>query len=73
MLPTACYYGAFPDLPYHIVRELNELDTHDGLTDWYKHRRSPAEIERYLQSLGLTMELCARGGNGVEARARRPA
>ncbi len=72
VLPTACYYGVFPELPEHIVREWNELDTHDGLTDWYKHRRSPAQIERYLQSLGLRMELCARGGNGVEARARRP-
>lgn len=72
LLPTACYYGTFPELPARIVREWNELDTHDGLTDWYKHRRSPEQIDRYLQSLGLETELCARGGNGVEARARRP-
>ena len=73
LLPTACYYGAFPDLPEDVVREWNELDTHDGLTDWYKHRRSPAQIEATLRDLGLQPEYCARGGNGVEARARRAA
>ena len=72
-LPTASYYGAFPDLPDPIIREWNELDTHDGLTDWYKHRRSPAQIDACLRSLGLRTEYCERGGNGVEARGRRPA
>lgn len=70
-LPTASYYGMFPELSDEAIREWNELDTHDGLTDWYKHRRSPAQIERHLRSLGLAIELCERGGNGVEARARR--
>lgn len=73
VLPTASYYGAFPALSDDAIREWNELDTHDGLTDWYKHRRSPAQIEDHLRSLGLWPEMCARGGNGVEARARRPA
>lgn len=73
VLPTACYYGAFPGLPDDIVREWNELDTHDGLTDWYKHRRSPSEIDAILRSLGLETTYCQRGGNGVEARAQRPA
>jgi len=72
LLPTACYYKAFPELADDIVREWNELDTHDGLTDWYKHRRSPAEIDAIVRSVGLETVYCARGGNGVEARGRRP-
>lgn len=73
VLPTACYYRDLPQLSDEAIREWNELDTHDGLTDWYKHRRSPAQIEAHLRSLGLAIELCSRGGNGVEARARRAA
>lgn len=71
-LPSACYYGKFPGLPDDIVREWNELDTHDGLTDWYKHLRSPDEIAATLRGLGLETVHCERGGNGVEARALRP-
>lgn len=73
LLPTACYYNKFPDLDPKIVYEMNELDTCDWLTDYYKYFRSPDQIRKTLEELGLQVESCGLGGNGVEARARVPA
>jgi len=72
LLPTACYYRKFPDLDPKIVYEMNELDTCDWLTDYYKFFRSPKEICATLEGLGLEVESCGLGGNGVEARACVP-
>jgi ubiquinone/menaquinone biosynthesis C-methylase UbiE len=72
VLPTACYYNKFPGLDPKIVYEMNELDTCDWLTDYYKFFRSPAQIRKLLESIGLEVESCGLGGNGVEARARVP-
>jgi SAM-dependent methyltransferase len=72
LLPTACYYRKFPDLDPQIVYEMNELDTCDWLTDYYKFFRSPDQIRATLEGLGLEIERCSLGGNGVEARARVP-
>ena len=36
LLPIACYYNKFPDVDPKIVYEMNELDTCDWLTDYYK-------------------------------------
>jgi SAM-dependent methyltransferase len=72
LLPTACYYRRFPELSEHVVREWNELDTHDGLTDRYKHLRSQKEISEALERAGLQCVHCSLDGNGVEARATRP-
>lgn len=72
LLPTACYYKKFPGLDPKIVYEMNELDTCDWLTDYYKFFRSPVQIRTALESLGLEVQSCGLGGNGVEARARVP-
>ena len=48
------------------------LDTHDALRDWFKHFRTPMQIESTLCGLGLVDIWVATGGNGVEARGRRP-
>jgi SAM-dependent methyltransferase len=72
LLPSACYYMDFPDLPPSIVYKWNELDTHDMLTDWYKHFRTPDDIRRCLESLGFVHISSVLAGNGVEARARAP-
>ena len=48
------------------------LDTHDALTDYYKHLRTREEIEASLRSCGLVDLEVSYGGNGVEARARMP-
>jgi len=70
--PIQTYYHAFPELPEDVQREWSYLDTHDVLTDWYKHFRTAAQIEATLHDLGLEDVEVTKGGNGVEARARRP-
>jgi SAM-dependent methyltransferase len=70
--PVYSYYTALPQLDDAAQREWALLDTHDALTDWYKHFRSEAQIQAVLSRLGLERIWCARGGNGVEARGRRP-
>jgi hypothetical protein len=71
--PVLTYFRAFPELNDRLQYEWAELDTHDSLTDWYKHLRTPREIEKALRALG-SQEICvALGGNGIEARCRRPA
>jgi hypothetical protein len=71
LLPSACYYGSLPELPPDVAYLWNELDTHDRLTDWFKHFRTCEEVKSALERLGLRDIHCAYGGNGVEARARR--
>ncbi len=70
--PVVSHHRAYPGLD----PELNELwaglDTHDALTDRYKHTRSVRSLRRTLQSFGARDIVVVRGGNGVEARARRP-
>lgn len=70
--PVTTYYHAFPELNDKQQEEWALLDTHDGLTDWYKHFRNKAQITRALQQLGATPIWCEYGGNGVEARAQKP-
>ena len=71
--PLMAYYGELPDLPENLQWEWARLDTHDSLTDWYKHFRRRSQIIRKLKSLGATSIWCELGGNGIEARAKRPA
>jgi hypothetical protein len=70
--PVLCYYRSYPELNDQLQREWALLDTHDALTDWYKHFRTRGQIERALNALGVSEVACSYGGIGVEARARRP-
>jgi SAM-dependent methyltransferase len=69
--PVWDYYDSFPELGEDLA-EWARLDTHDGLTDRYKHLRTPAQIAEALRAGGLEVLEARAGGNGVEARARRP-
>jgi 2-polyprenyl-3-methyl-5-hydroxy-6-metoxy-1,4-benzoquinol methylase len=69
--PVAAYYGHLP-LNDDLQREWAVLDTHDSLTDWYKHRRTRNQIRRALERMGAESIWCEYGGNGVEARCKRP-
>lgn len=71
--PVRCYYRMYPQLEDRLQREWALVDTHDSLTDWYKHFRTVEQIRRTLIELGAEVVFCQRGGNGVEAVARRPA
>jgi len=71
--PVLCYYRAYPELSDELQREWALLDTHDALTDWYKHFRTREQIENALKESGLTEISCSYGGIGVEARGQKPA
>lgn len=65
----------YPDLPLpdrQTHYEWSLLDTHDGMTDAYKHFRNEKQIERVLRDLGARDLDVAVGGNGVEAYCRKP-
>ncbi|HTU65158.1 MAG TPA: class I SAM-dependent methyltransferase [Steroidobacteraceae bacterium] len=70
--PVLTYFQALPELDDRQQYEWAELDTHDSLTDWYKHVRTPGEIRRALTALGAADVWVALGGNGVEGRCRKP-
>ena len=70
--PLVDYYDSYPQVGDKLSEQWAILDTHDTLTDYYKHFRSVQEIRDCLISLGLTEIEAYPGGNGVEARARRP-
>jgi 2-polyprenyl-3-methyl-5-hydroxy-6-metoxy-1,4-benzoquinol methylase len=69
--PVFDYYDRFPELPPGLLAEWSFLDTHDGLTDRYKHFRSREEVAGALAACGLVEIETGYAGNGVEARARR--
>lgn len=71
--PLLDYYEDYPQLGEKLLAEWAVLDTHDTLTDYYKHLRSAEEIEASLASCGLVGLEVYYAGNGVEARARMPA
>ncbi len=71
--PFIDYHDHFPQLGDQLITEWSILDTHDALTDYYKHLRTREEIEACLHSCGLVDLEVSYGGNGVEARARMPA
>jgi SAM-dependent methyltransferase len=70
--PLHDYYDDFPQLGKRLLSEWAVLDTHDSLTDYYKHVRTTEEIEACLRSCGLTDLEVYYGGNGVEARGKVP-
>jgi len=70
--PIISYYTELPELDDDLQREWALLDTHDSLTDWFKHFRTGGQIQRVLEDLGAEDIWCEYGGNGVEARGRRP-
>jgi SAM-dependent methyltransferase len=71
--PVQSYYEKIPQLSDDAQRDWALLDTHDALTDRYKHFRTPAQVAGCLRGLGLVDIHVGLGGNGVEARGRRPA
>jgi hypothetical protein len=70
--PVVDYHYMYPQLDEQRLYEWAVLDTHDTLTDQYKHLRSAKEIEAALRSFGMIKIETAYAGNGVEARAWKP-
>ena len=70
--PIVNYYPHFGLRDRAMYYEWMLLDTHDAMTDVYKHRRTPASIRRTLEALGACNIVVTTGGNGVEAYAEKP-
>ena len=70
--PVVDYHYAYAQLGEPRLYEWAVLDTHDTLTDRYKHFRSAEEIEATLRSFGMINIQVTYAGNGVEARAWKP-
>ena len=69
--PVVDYQDAYPQLGRQLIYQWAILDTHDVLTDYYKHFRSANEIVDALTSCGMVDVFTQHAGNGVEARARK--
>ena len=69
--PVISYYNVFPRLNEQQQLEWALLDTHDSLTDWYKHFRSKKRIRAILEQLGAVDLWVEYGGNGVEANCKK--
>jgi SAM-dependent methyltransferase len=69
--PLVDHFDDYPQLGEKLVGEWCVLNTHDTLTDYYKHVRSVEQIRDCLAACGLRGIEVYRGGNGVEARARQ--
>jgi SAM-dependent methyltransferase len=72
LIPVISYTTSLPQLDDSLQRDVAMLDTHDSLTDWYKHFRTLAEVRRTLEMMGLEGIEVWTAGNGIEARGRRP-
>ena len=70
--PVVDYHDSYFALGPKLLREWAILDTHDTLTDVYKHLRSAEDIADHLQRCGMVGIQTAYAGNGVEARAWKP-
>lgn len=71
--PVVDYQRSYPELSPSLLRAWATLDTHDSVTDRYKHLRTAEQIAATLAACGLERIETGYAGNGVEARARRPA
>lgn len=71
--PVVNYYPHFGLKDRDMYYEWMLLDTHDAMTDVYKHRRTPHSIQKTLQTLGAANIMVTTGGNGVEAYGEKPA
>lgn len=69
--PVLTHYRTYPELNDELQRQWALLDTHDSLTDYFKHFRTRGQIQRVLERLELDEIWCTSGGNGVEARGRK--
>ncbi|MDH5831321.1 class I SAM-dependent methyltransferase [Luteimonas sp. M1R5S18] len=70
--PVVNYYPHFGLTNRQMYYEWMLLDTHDAMTDVYKHRRTARSLRRFLGSLGAEEVNVWHGGNGVEASCRKP-
>lgn len=72
LTPIVNYYPHFGLRDEAMYYEWMLLDTHDAMTDVYKHRRTATRIRKTLETLGACDIVITHGGNGVEAYCEKP-
>jgi 2-polyprenyl-3-methyl-5-hydroxy-6-metoxy-1,4-benzoquinol methylase len=70
--PIVSYYNDFPELSDELQEEWALLDTHDNLTDYYKHLTTKIKFKHSMKELGMDNIECWNAGIGVEGRAMKP-
>ena len=70
--PAVDHKIAYGELTSSILKQWSILDTHDTLTDRYKHLNSKRSAQALLRSAGFTQVKVNLGGNGLESRAVKP-
>jgi len=70
--PVHFYYPHMALRNKQMYYEWALLDTHDYLTDNYKHHRSIGQIEQLLRKLNANEIVVNEGGTGLEAFCRKP-
>lgn len=69
--PVVDYHDIYPQLSDEQLYAWMFLDTHDTLTDHYKHTRSAEEIVSILEANSMEAIFTEYAGNGVEARCTK--
>jgi SAM-dependent methyltransferase len=69
--PILDYQYVYPELGDSLLKRWAVLDTHDALTDHFKHSRTMEELSAAIVAAGLAPVQISLAGNGVEARAQR--
>lgn len=70
--PVVNYYPHFGLRDREMYYEWMLLDTHDAMTDVYKHRRTARGLRSFLRFLGAEEVKVWHAGNGVEASCQKP-
>lgn len=70
--PITTHYRGYPDMNDELQREWALLNTHDNLTDYYKHHRTPKQIRTLLELLGAEIHIVRKMPYTVEVVAQRP-
>jgi SAM-dependent methyltransferase len=69
--PIVDYHDTYFEIEQKLLFQWALLDTHDTLTDFYKHFRTPEQIKQHLENCDMDSIEIWTGGNGVEGRARK--
>jgi 2-polyprenyl-3-methyl-5-hydroxy-6-metoxy-1,4-benzoquinol methylase len=70
--PVRVYFRKYPELNDDLQFEFSFLDTHDSLTDYYKHFRTRHQLFNTLNDFGAINISLTKGGNGIECNVQKP-
>lgn len=69
--PLIFYYNSLPLKSKNVFYEWSLLDTHDALTDFYRHYRSPKQIHKTLDDLKCKSRSLRISNHGIEVFCKK--